>query len=392
MALPRILFLTCMSLEQAPSGSMYFMDILLRKHPKSFCWFSLSSTSLHLTNHTFRIPYAFARRLQRPTRIQWLRQFLNMGLWARMMGNRAARFGREQQVEVVLADMAFEAVVAGRVAAQILKVPLLVSVHDDPVNRIAVKGYPNWLVNWYERQFAATLQFATRCGVISDYMGEYYQSEYGTATTTLYIGVDPNVCLSPKRLEANQKPVIIGSIGSMNSNSNWELLIESIRMLNDRNGEERYRILHIGRLPRGLKIVNEVEVTGWLSENEFLLHLKRIDIGFLNWSFAHDYRLTGRTSFPLKIHSYIQAQRPMLALGPVESSVCRFVKENGCGEICTVANASKLAQKIERLVRPQRYEDCSTQVEYLKSSLSRDSFFSSFQSFIDVNSVEKALN
>ena len=63
---------------------------------------------------------------------------------------------------VVWADLAFETVVAGRVAPRVLDVPLVVSIHDDPVNRIWVKKRPAWLVRLYKREFTRTLQTARR--------------------------------------------------------------------------------------------------------------------------------------------------------------------------------------------------------------------------------------
>lgn len=384
MIASKILFLTCMPLTEPRTASMRFMGVLLEEYPKAFTWFSTRSPRPNVEN-PFNIPYEFSNRLKRPTRIPYLRQFLNLGPWARYLGRKAAVFGREQNVEVVLADLAFEAVVAGRIAAKALEVPLLVSVHDDPVNRIEIKGYPDWLVRFFEANLDRTMRRTTRCGVICKYMGEIYEERYSVETHTLFIGAEKCKCLPTKSPEEIEDPILIGSVGSVNSINNWNLLMDSIRLLNQRYDRIKFRILHIGNISDDLQVPNEVEVTGWVPEEEFRYHLSRIDAGFLNWSFDPKQAETSRTSFPLKIHSYIEAQRPMIALGPSDSSVIRFVDEFNCGITCTVPDVEKLADKIEQLMVDKRYRQSSEQVRNLMADFSRDAFFRSFESFIDIS-------
>ncbi len=286
-----------------------------------------------------------------------------------------------------MADLAFEAVVAGRVAAQVLAVPLLVSIHDDPVERIKVKGLPGWLIKWYERQFEETLRSASGCAVISDGMGEIYQQRYGVKTATLYVGVDENQCLPVRSGDSNGRPFIVGSTGSVNSAENWNMLLEAVRWLNQKHGEGSYRILHAGELRSQLKTSKDVEVTGWLPGIEFFHILARMDIGFLTWSFDNKFNAAGRTSFPLKIHSYLQAQIPMLAFGPPGSSIVRFVDENSCGISCTVLDAALLSERLERMRDEQEYRRYLPSVEKLKEKFSRRSFFDKFERYIDLATI-----
>lgn len=387
MSLARTLFVTCMPLETPRSASMAFMNVILEKYPDTFVWFSLRSPDPGSEN-PFSIPYSYARPIQRLSRLPWLRQSLNLIPWAWNLGYKASKFGRVHGVQVVLADLAFEAIVAGRVAARVLGVPLLVTVHDDPVNRIRVKNYPRWLVKVLEHEVVKTMKAAVRCGVISDYMGEIYRERYKVETSTLFIGVEESKCLPFKTLDVNKATIIIGSVGSMNSSENWNLLIDAIRMLNRQFGADRFQILHIGKLPEQLSAPNDVvQVTGWVSEDEFLCHLARVDIGFLNWSFDPVHAETGRTSFPLKTHSYIQGQVPMLALGPVGSSVIRYVEEFQCGLVCTQASAAELAEGLRRFVRDQgsKARALRTGLEELKRGFSRHRFFQDFERFLDVS-------
>ncbi|MEW5959562.1 MAG: glycosyltransferase [Chloroflexota bacterium] len=380
--LPRILFVSCMVPSAHYSASMAQMSALLERYAGHFVWFSLRKPAPDQKN-PFSIPFAFAEPLQKPARLPRLKQYLNLGPWARRMGRQAAEFGRAQHVDLVLTDMAFEAVVAGRAAAQRLGLPMLASVQDPPVNRLRIKGYPGWLLRWYENEFAGALRAAVRCAVVSDYMGEAYQKKYGVDTVTLYLGVEEQKCLPPRPLDATKSPIVIGSVGSILSAQNWGILIEAVRLLNQKHAT-KFRILHIGNLPEGISSAPEVEVTGWVAAQETMAHyLARIDIGFLNYSFNPQFAETGRTSFPTKVHSYIQAQVPMLALGSADSTVVRFVQDHRCGTVCTLPEVESLAKQIESLVFGEDHYQIALQgVMALKSIFSRQQFFECFERFL----------
>ena len=128
-----------------------------------------------------------------------------------------------------------------------------------------------------------------------------------------------------------------------------------------------------------------VEVTGWVPEDEYLHHLSRIDASFLNGSFPPRFSETSKLSFPLKIHSYIQAQKPMLAFGPSDSSVVRFVQDYQCGAVCTEFNLESLSSSLDRLISNQQvYEKTQTGVIKLKQVFSREQFFENFENFLQV--------
>ena len=379
--IPKILFLTCMPLSEPKSASMSFMSVLLERYPERFVWFSLRGEASPEWN-PHKLPYASCPSPSRPTSLKTIRLVLRYFVWTLVQAIRATRFARENSCEVVLADLAFEAVITGRLSAKRSGLPLLVNLHDDPVSRLSLKGHPAWFLRWYEKQFAKTLQSAQKVGVISDYMGEEYQRRFGVGTTTLYIGVEPEKCLEPRCPDAEGDCVVL-SLGSQNSGENWDLLIEAVRELNTLFGGPKYRILHIGSLSPHLRRTAEVEVTGWLPEEDFLRELNRADICSLNASFAPEQAEMGRLSFPLKIHSYIQAQRPMLALGPPDSAVVRFVLEHQAGEACCQPEAKQLADAIQSLaLHPENCDRALKGLAELRQTFDRERFFETFESFV----------
>lgn len=375
---------------------MAFMDVLLRRYPGRFAWFSLRGEAKPEHN-PWQVAYASSPLPKNISRLPGLLRFLNYRVFPYLQAHRATKFAREQGCQVVLADLAFETVIVGRLAAKRLGVPLLVNVHDDPVERLRLKKLPKTFLRWYERQFEKTLRAAQRVGVISDYMGEAYQQRYGVQTTTLYIGVEAEKCLAPRCPDPSGDCVII-TLGSQNSSQNWVLLIAAVKQLNSWTGRQKFRILHIGDLSNDLPRSAEVEVTSWLPEEGFLRQLERADICFLNSSFDSYNAEVGRLSFPLKVHSYILAQRPILALGPEDSAVVRFVRDHQAGTVCTQSElagdrfagarddgryGSDLASVIQSLSTDSaQCVSALAGLARLRETFNRELFFETFESFI----------
>jgi hypothetical protein len=176
------------------------------------------------------------------------------------------------------------------------------------------------------------------------------------------------------------------------------LLIAAVKQLNSWTGRQKFRILHIGDLSNDLPRSAEVEVTGWLPEEGFLRQLERADICFLNSSFDSYNAEVGRLSFPLKVHSYILAQRPMLALGPESSAVVRFVHDHQTGAVCTQSElagdrftgarddegyGSDLASVIQSLsTNPVQCVSALAGLARLRKTFNREQFFETFETFI----------
>lgn len=114
--------------------------------------------------------------------------------------------------------------------------------------------------------------------------------------------------------------------------------------------------------------------------------LERFDMGFLNWGFSPEMAETCRMSFPLKTSSYIQAQVPMLALGPSDSSVVNFVQDYKCGIACTKPSPVELATQLETLLFKEcNYQESLKGVERLKGIFSRQQFFKNFEAFVSIS-------
>jgi glycosyltransferase involved in cell wall biosynthesis len=261
-----------------------------------------------------------------------------------------------------------------------MEVPLAVSIHDDPVEILAEKTHPRWLRQAFASEFERTLKAASSWGVISPGMAAEYSAQYGIQCELLYMGVETDQCLPPVYFDPSKTTFTIGSVGSVVSEANWTMLIDAVRQLGGKYPNRRFRILHLGDLPDHLH-APEVEVKGWITGQKFREHLTEFDISFLNfWFDSHES--SRRIAFPTKAHSYIEAQRPILAFGPADCSVVRFVQDHQCGAACTVPNSQALTKCVEAFLDSVLYDRSVKNMLTLKQTFSRQAFYQHFERFI----------
>jgi len=375
-----------MPLSEPRSASMYFMSILLSKYDGLFVWYSLRYKKNPY--NPWRIPYASSPSIYRPNGNPTIRRFFNLYPWAIIKGIRAAYFGWRNKVTCIYGDLAYESIICVRVVAFLLNIPLFSSVHDDPINRLKLKNYPRWLIQLYDDSFNKTLLSSTKNATISDYMAEYYEDKYGIKSTTLFVGaIDQSTENHVHKIEVNNRNVFtIGSIGSIHCNRNWTKLVKAVKKLNNNESNYRYKILHIGDLDISKDDASIIDTTGYIVESEINSYIEKMDIGFLNWSFNPKYHTTSITSFPLKIHSYLSAQIPMIAFGPLNSSIVRFVNENNCGISCSKNDINELYNAINCVtINDDLMNDYKDGTTKLLKKYSREAFFQEFESFIEMN-------
>ena len=363
------------------NASMYFMSIILNRKKDIFSWYSLQNYKD--SYNPWKIPYRASSNIRIPHWNRTMSMFLKLYVIAVYKGFKAAWFGWLNNSYAIYGDLAYDSVISSRVAAKILNVPLLSSIHDDPICRFNLKIKSRWLGHLYENSFRKTLQYSSKVAVISDYMGEYYKTKYGVKTQTLFIGSQIEKKINESALDENS--FIIGSIGSFHSLKNLDLLLDAIALLNKESGDINYKILHIGKFPERYSKLKFLEQTGYLGDSEFKSAIRRMKIGLLNWSFDDKFRTIAQTSLPLKIHNYLSFSMPILSLGPPNSSIDKFVNENQCGTSCTINNPYILSASIKKLSNPKIIQEYKLGVQNAYKKYSRKKFFKEFESFINLN-------
>lgn len=375
---PRTLLITHFGYGKR-NGSSSQLAPLVDRYRDSLAWFSCKPP-----RHGERppVPFEHSRPVYRP-RQRELRNAINLSVWPRVVARRAARFGRQEEVEVIWAALGLEAVVVGRLVAAQLGLPLAVSAMDHPPACVTGdKGFPLPVRKYFEFEFERTISDAVSVGTISEPLSEIYAGRYGVSPVVLYKGVESGSRLAPPSVPAADEALTIASVGSVISPELYRIWADALALVNER-GSRRVRGRHIGSLPEELR-GEWIEGTGWLSGDDFKNALQSSHAFFLPMYFEESLRLSAETAMPTKLSDYLGASRPIIAFAPPYALATRFVRDYGCGVTCTKLTASALAEAIEALfLDSARYGECVHGVMRAADKFSRDNFFESFEHFLN---------
>ena len=150
------------------SASMYFMSIILDRNKDLFSWYSLRNYKFPIILGKFH--HRSSSKIRIPNWDRTMSMFLKLYILAVYKGFKAAWFGWLNNSYAIYGDLAYESVISARVAAKILNIPLLSSIHDDPISRFNLKIKSRWLRGLYKNSFRKTLVYSRKVAVISDYM------------------------------------------------------------------------------------------------------------------------------------------------------------------------------------------------------------------------------
>lgn len=384
-SLPKVMLVTHYP-PNARNGSTHHVLSILEKYSANVIWYSTKPPNRQHEMPDLSIPYMSGAPLTVGHRRVWksIRRHLNLTIWAYLQAYKGADFARSHGVELVWTELNLEAIVAGPIIANILQVPLVVSVPDDPLALFQLTEPNNFSFTrlLYEKSFRHALRKAEACAVISKPMAELFRKLHQLDAIVLYRGIDEDHCLEPPVWSSHQTEYVISSVGSVVAHDNWNCLVSAVRILNKKHSKRNWRILHIGELPGELR-APEVEVAGWITGAALTKQLRRSDLSFLNLWFSPEYKKLSQTSFPTKVQTYVQAQRPIVAFGPNYSSVVRFVDEHRCGITCVLQDETRLAEAIETITTSQGlYNEALEGIVRLKADFSINRFYEQFETFI----------
>lgn len=99
-----------------------------------------------------------------------------------------------------------------------------------------------------------------------------------------------------------------------------------------------------------------IECRGWVSQSELPGALSHGDILFLPYSFADASRHAVETAFPSKTADYVASGKPILIFAPNFSTLVRYAREEGFGEIVDQFRADALGQAIHKIAFSPSYQ------------------------------------
>jgi glycosyltransferase involved in cell wall biosynthesis len=254
------------------------------------------------------------------------------------------------------------------VAAELLSMgkPVHLTVHDEPLAMLirSRRFRPLWPL--LSLTFSRVLRGARSVDVTSTMMRDYFKRKYGVNCFALYKYLPE---LPVMNLYLSEKTLIIGHIGSLYHPKPFRRFVLACRSLAEKQNRS-LTIVRIGDSPQMDEIVSENFATfdnrGELSEQNALPILARCDFVYAMYPKGLRFRGFRRTSLPIKLSTYIQAQRPIFAHTPRDSGLAQLISKYGVGVVCSSYRDDDIQQAIARILHADLRRD---HFEALRSDL-----------------------
>jgi hypothetical protein len=239
------------------------------------------------------------------------------------------------------------------VAAELLSMckPVHLTVHDEPLAMLIVSRRFRPLWPLMSLVFSRVLRGARSVDVTSTAMRDYFKLKYKVDSFALYKYLPelPEVppCLSEEHLT-------VGHIGKLYHSGPFRQFILACR--NYAAAQRRkLRIVRIGACPEMDKVSSEhlavFESHGDLLERDALPLLATCD--FVYAMYPKGFRFQGfrRTSLPIKLSTYIQAQRPIFAHTPPDSGLAQLIRKYPVGIVCSSQSEHVIQEAIQAILQ-----------------------------------------
>jgi hypothetical protein len=213
--------------------------------------------------------------------------------------------------------------------------PVHLTVHDEPLAMLirSRRFRPLWPL--MSLVFARVLRSARSVDVTSTKMRDYFQLKYGVECFALYKYLPelPNVNFQP-----SPETLTVGHIGSLYHPDRFRAFLLGARSYAASRGRS-LKVVRIGDSPEMSKVVSENIATfenyGELLEPDALPVLAKCDFVYAMYPSGFRFQGFRRTSLPIKLSTYIQAQRPIFAHTPPDSGLAELIRKHGVGVVCT---------------------------------------------------------
>jgi len=224
------------------------------------------------------------------------------------------------------------------------------TVHDEPLAMLirSRRFRPLWPL--MSLTFPRVLRGARSVDVTSTNMRDYFKWKYEVDCIALYKYL-PELPKVDFRL--SEKVLTVGHIGSLYHPDPFRKFVLACRSLAAKQNRS-LKIVRIGDSPEMGKIASEnlatFESHGELLEKNALPVLATCDFVYAMYPDGFRFRGFRRTSLPIKLSTYIQAQRPIFAHTPPDSGLAQLICKYGVGTVCSSNRESDIEQSIQTIL------------------------------------------
>jgi glycosyltransferase involved in cell wall biosynthesis len=211
--------------------------------------------------------------------------------------------------------------------------PVLASVHDDPAFGVALRSRRHLaLVPLIERALARALRGAAGVEVVSRGMLERYRRRYGVEAKLGNRGVAPFE-REPAPFDKAERVLRVGVLGSTYSYAPVPRLARALARAAEGLGVRGELVFvghgHADRVRAAFGDRIGVVGHGHVPEERAAEILRRCFLNYLAYPFGWRDRVLRRTSFPIKLATYMAAGRPLLLHTPPDSTTAELAEIPG---------------------------------------------------------------
>jgi len=228
--------------------------------------------------------------------------------------------------------------------------PVHLTIHDDPFGTWKRSARYRWFQPLLRATFPKLLRRAKGVDVTSWGLRNLYREKYGVNCFSLYLHVPQ---LPPLDVQRDPDKLTIGHIGTLYQLEPLRHFLNACRRV---AGEQRrtLRFVRIGSSPEWNELVAEApelfESHRDLDEPAALPLLASCDLLYAMYPPGPKYQLFRKTSLPIKLSTYIQAQRPIFVHSPRDSGLSRIVAPARIGCVCSSLQESEIARDIRQVL------------------------------------------
>ena len=372
----------------AKNANRIWINHILNELNNHIFWFSTKGPYDKKNQIYKKITYKSGILSKKPNRpsLKFIKKWLDYEIFSLYNGYLIKKLCEEKKIDMIWIIAESLSVPVGLAAMKFTNSKTLLSVLDD----YETSGYyweKNILLSKsrYLNQFKKIILNVDKCSVIGEGMQSYYKKKYNISAQILYPSFSFDITKIKKRNNSKSE-ILLGVVGSIYEylNKEWYLLLSSIKKINS-HGLLKIRLLHIGKKVSIRSCTfSFFEDKGWVDEKQLDRMLYDFDAFIVLQSFSNKKLIETKTSFPLKVSTYLQSRKPIIALCPSYSSVSNFIKKYKCGVVCNDLDIITLSSMIENLFSYDiEYDNCIKAIKDLNHLFDEKNFKQSIKSFFD---------
>jgi hypothetical protein len=267
------------------------------------------------------------------------------------------------------------------VADELLRMgrPVHLTIHDEPLATLIRSRRYRALWPVVNRVFGRVLRGAKSVDVTSTKMRDYLNEKYGVNCFALYRHLQE---LPKVEVPGDSGTLRIGHIGSLYHARPFRQFVLACREI---AAEQRraLKIVRIGSSRQMDEVASQNLVTfeshRELAEEDAIRVLAGCDFVYAMYPDGFRFKGFRRTSLPIKLSTYIQAQRPIFAHTPLDSGLAELVTKFNVGKVCSSVATNEIKRHVGDLLSSvygrEQFENIRRglmgreQLEHLKGAL-----------------------